>query len=208
MLEAKAAGEPRKLFDAIHAARTAVKVAPHRASRFDPGCFAAVREKLRIGWRAEVRQNRAVDESVEIPPDHDHPPRSRDRAGNGGRLAQPFGFVTPITKLEWIVERLTVAESNGPSTLSLGLEGHAAIVDEVRLGDCGVAPITWQFKGQRRPCPLSVLDFRNVFFQVGCFVMSIRDTAIPNRRTLGDSECRVLIRNARRRIGSWNDMAI
>src|SRR5262249_42470639 len=148
----------RELFDALEPFGTAIHVAPDGAAGFDPRGLDALRKELRIGSRTEVRKDRAVDQRVEIATDHHHAPRCCDCAGDGRGFAESLCFVASVAQLEGPVERLAVAETDGPSTAAVSFERHAAVVDEVGLGDRGVSEIAGQLDGERRSGPLAKTD--------------------------------------------------
>ncbi len=134
-------GPSGKLLHTFERAVSAVKVSPHRPSRLSPCRLDAVGEVLRVRWWAEIGNNGAVDQRIQVAADHHDSPGGRNCPHDRRRLAQSLGFGPPIAQLIRIIQRLAVAKPYGEAAPAVGLQGHTAVIDQVGLSYRAVAGV-------------------------------------------------------------------
>src|SRR5258708_26497960 len=152
MLEAKLSSDAGEFFHAVDTLGTTVNVTPHRAARLDPWSLNSLREKLRIGRRAKIREYRAVHQGVQIADLH-HSPRRGDGSRDRGCRTESLAFVASIAQLERIIQRLAVSQSHDPSAAAVPLPAQAGAGNSVSSCDPPTAAAARGGARRSRPRP-------------------------------------------------------
>jgi hypothetical protein len=187
ILRAKFSGPRRKLFQPREGIVASVDVPPHRESRRDPGSAHPLRKKHRVRWRAEVREHVAVHERIQVATGDHHAPRRRDRAVDRSGSAEPLRLLATVAQFVRIIQRLTMTQPDDPAPAAIGLERHAGVVDEIRLGDHRVSGVAGQLDRNRWAGPLARLHRRDRQLLVLGLVVSAKIVK-PHGRAFRDDE--------------------
>ena len=164
--------EPLHVLD--RARPTAVDILPHARARRDPGRVHPLGEQLRVGRLAQVRQDVAVDQRIQIGAHHYHPPRRRDRAHHRRGHGLPLGFVATVAQLVGVIDRLAVPQADLEATTPVALQCHTRVIDQIGLGDRGEAGAIGQLDCHRWPDPLSGLHIADIVAPVPRLVVSFQ----------------------------------